>query len=219
MILYQIFSYFPVNRVQLSPTPGTLTPVQFTPPATGNTEAPTAAQRGCGATVCISGVDVSRESAEGLRALLRDIGRSEAKLAGLKSQVLAEIARRDSDGAATRVAKRQLRTSRHHAKHDVEAARRLAELPSTADALNCGDIPPGHARLIARASSEGPINEQALVEAAKTQGYDEFAKTVRRQQHELSADDGQALLDRQREKRTGRMFQSRESGMFVLSAE
>jgi len=59
----------------------------------------------------------------------------------------------------------------------------------------------------------------ALVEAAKTQTYDELAKTVKRQQHELSGDDGQALCDRQKQKRSARMFQNAETGMYVLNAE
>ena len=82
-----------------------------------------------------------------------------------------------------------------------------------------GDIPQDHARLIARASSDGPIDEQALVEAAKEQGYDEFEKTLRRQQQDLSGDDGQPLLDRQKQKRTARMFNNRDTGMFILSGE
>ena len=57
------------------------------------------------------------------------------------------------------------------------------------------------------------------MEAAKTQTYDELSKTVKRQQHELSGDDGQAICDRQKQKRSARMFQNAETGMYVLNAE
>jgi len=39
-------------------------------------------------------------------------------------------------------------------RHDVETATRLAELPATSEALESGEIPVGHAQLIARAPGE-----------------------------------------------------------------
>jgi len=96
---------------------------------------------------------------------------------------------------------------------------RLAGLAATSEALASGDIPQDHARLIARASSESAIDEEALVEAAKEQDYDEFEKTLRRQQQDLSGDDGMAVLENQKQKRTARMFNNRDTAMFILSAE
>ena len=89
----------------------------------------------------------------------------------------------------------------------------------TSEALASGEVPADHARLIAWASSEGPIDERELVEAAKTQTYDELAKTVKRQQHELSGDDGQSIHDRRKQKRSARLFQNGDTGMYVLNAE
>ena len=57
------------------------------------------------------------------------------------------------------------------------------------------------------------------MDAAKEQGFDDFSKTMRRHQQDLSGDDGQALLDRQKQKRTARMFNNRDTGMFILSGE
>ena len=105
------------------------------------------------------------------------------------------------------------------AKREVETAAQLAELPATASELASGEIPPSHARLIARAAGEGPIEEAELLEAARCEQYDEFAKTVRRHQLDYSDDDGEAILDRQRKKRKARIFQSSDSGMFVLQGE
>ncbi len=77
----------------------------------------------------------------------------------------------------------------------------------------------GHAQLIARAASEGPIDQSLLVEAAKHQGYDQFAKTLRTHQKEQSDDDGQSIFDRQHKNRKGRAFSSRETGMYLMSGE
>ena len=93
------------------------------------------------------------------------------------------------------------------------------QIDGTSQALGDGEIPVGHARLIARAASEGPFDQTFLVEAAKQQGYDQFAKTMRRHQQEMSDDDGQSIHDRQRNNRTARAFTSRDTGMFVLSSE
>ena len=147
------------------------------------------------------------------------IGRAESTLSAFKAEALAELARRDGSGAAKRAVREVLRSSPSAAHRDVKAAERLAGLAATSEALALGQVPTDHARLIARASSEGPIDERELVEAAKTQTYDELARTVKRQQHELSGDDGQAICDRQKQKRSARMFQNAETGMFVLNAE
>ena len=169
--------------------------------------------------VCVAGVDVAGLPREGLRDRLKEIGRAESKLGAFKAEVLAELSRRDSKSAAERAAREQLQSSRRDAQRDVEAAERLSALEETSQALGSGEIPVGHARLIARAASEGPIDQTFLVEAARHQGYDQFAKTLRRNQQEMSDDDGQSIQDRQHNNRTARAFTSRETGMFILSGE
>ena len=174
---------------------------------------------GCGALVCVAGAVVAGLSDDGLRQELGSVGRAESKLAAYKAEVLAEVSRRGDAAGAKRVVREVLRSSPSQAHHDVKAAERLAGLAETSGALASGEIPSDHARLIARASSEGPIDEAELVEAAKAQSYDEFARTVARQQHDLSCDDGQSLFDRRKQKRTGRMFKNAYTEMFVLNAE
>ncbi|MDE0699704.1 MAG: DUF222 domain-containing protein [Acidimicrobiaceae bacterium] len=164
-------------------------------------------------------VDVATLTDAGLSERLRVIGRGESRLAAMKSQVLAEVGRRRSSGEAQRLARHELQASAREAKRDVETAVKLSELPATSGALESGDIPQGHARLIARASGEGRIDESLLVKAAEAQDFDEFAKTVRRHQQDQSQDDGHTILDRQRKARKARIFESSESGMFVLSGE
>lgn len=169
--------------------------------------------------VRVDRVDETVLSDEGLRQRLGLLGRAESNIAAMKSRALAELSRRSSTAVAQRIARDELRSSNREAKRDVEAAVQFEELPATSAALETGDIPQGHARLIARASGEGDIDESVLVESAKQQGFDEFAKTVRRHQQDQSKDDGQSILDRQRKNRKARIFESPETGMFVLSAE
>ncbi len=174
---------------------------------------------GCGAAVCVDLLDVARLSDSGLRKRLGLLGEAESQLEALKAQTMAEMARRHDTAGAKKMAREVLRSSPSKAHHDVKAAERLAGLAATCEALASGEVPADHARLIARASSEGPIDERELVEAAKTQTYDELAKTVKRQQHELSGDGGQSIHDRRKQKRSARLFQNGDTGMYVLNAE
>ncbi len=169
--------------------------------------------------VCVLAVDVEGLRDEGLSLRLGEIGRAESRLAAMKAQVLAEVGRRHSSSVAQRLARDELRSSKREAKRDVESAVQLAQLPATSEALESGEIPQGHARLIARASGESNIDEALLVEAANEQTFDEFVQTVRRHQQDCSEDDGQTILDRQRERRSARIFESPETGMFVLSGQ
>ena len=172
-----------------------------------------------GGVVHVEVVDVAALCDEGLSLRLGVLGRAESRLAAMKAQVLAEVGRRHSSTDAQRIARDELQASKREAKRDVESATRLAELPVTSEALASGEIPQGHARLIARASSESPIDETVLVKAAGDQPFDEFARTVKRHQQDLAVDDGQSVLDRQRKNRKARIFESADSGMFVLSGE
>ena len=193
--------------------------MEFLPVLPGQTGFGTAADGGCGAAVCVDRVDVAGLSDTGLRRRLGLLGEAESQMEALKAQTMAEMARRHDTAGAKKMAREVLRSSPSKAHHDVKAAERLAGLAATSEALASGEVPSDHARLIARASSEGPIDERELVEAAKTQTYDELAKTVKRQQHELSGDDGQSIHDRRKQKRSARLFQHGDTGMYVLNAE
>ncbi len=182
-------------------------------------EVGTAGGGGTGGSLRVPLVDEAKLSDEGLRLRLGVLGRAESRLAAMKSRALAELGRRHSKGDAQRLVRDELQTSKREAKRDVETAAQLAELPATSEALESGEIPVGHARLIARVSGESPVDEELLVEAASSEPFDEFAQTVKRHQQDVSDDDGQSLLERQRSKRKARVFESSDSGMFVLSGE
>ncbi len=179
----------------------------------------TATGAAAGGVVHVEVVDVAALCDEGLSLRLGVLGRAESRLAAMKAQVLAEVGRRHSTTEAQRIARDELQASKREAKRDVESATRLAELPATSEALASGEIPVGHARLIARASGESDVDEALLVGAANTEPFDEFARTVKRHQQDQAVDDGQSLLDRQRNNRKARIFESADSGMFVLSGE
>ena len=175
--------------------------------------------RDFGVTLKVPETDPMGMSGVERRAALVSVGRVEAQLAGWKSRLIRAEREQHGEEAAERVLRDELQSSRRDALRDVKASAQLAELPTTSAALEMGLIPPGHARLIARAASEGPINEALLTDAAQRETFDKFAKTVRRNQQEMSEDDGQSILDHQREKRSARAFVSRETGMYVLSGE
>ncbi len=193
--------------------------MEFTPLSSQNNQSDSSEVCSAGPLVCLVAANVPALSEGELRQELGAVSRAESKLAGYKTCLLAELSHRCDSSAAKRAAREVLRSSPSVAHHQVKDAERLAELGTTSEALVKGEIPTDHARLIARASSEGAIDEVELVEAAKTQTYDELARTVKRQQHELSGDDGQAIHERRKQKRSARVFQNIDTGMYVLNAE
>ena len=162
-------------------------------------------------------VDVAGLSLVELRDRLGLIKRSEARLAAMKTSVLAEYSRRAGEGSARRVVLEELQASSQQARREVETVSQFAAVPATLDALGAGEIPAAHGKQIAKAASQGPVDETVLVEAARTQDFGVFCKTVREHQHQQSGDDGKSLLEKQRERRTLSFFTSPDDGMFILN--
>ena len=174
---------------------------------------------GCGNDLCVAFGEVALLSDSGLSSELSLLGRFESRLAARKAKLLAEISRRTSSGDAQQVVVDELLVSRREAKKEVEVAKALGSLPETFEALESGDITAGHAKLIARTSSDGDIVEGELVGKAKTEAFDDFAKTVRKHQNQQADKAGVSVLDRQRKKRFAQAFESPDNGMLVLRAE
>ncbi|WP_420625980.1 HNH endonuclease signature motif containing protein [Candidatus Poriferisodalis sp.] len=175
---------------------------------------------GCaGGGVWVADADVRGLGDEELTARLGVIGRAESSLAAMKAAALSEIARRHDTAAAEHAARAQLAASGRSARSDVKLGLALDSLDVTREGLASGVIPGAHAKLIARAAGEGPIDEKHLASVAQQQGYDQFRRTVQRHQADQAADDGKSLLERQRENRSGRVFTSSETGMTVLNAQ
>ena len=180
-------------------------------------DAPHGASAGVG--VRVDAVAVSELSDAVLHRRLAEIGRASSALTALHAETLRELTRRTDTATAEQTAKDTLRISGRAARSDVKLSVALGGLDATRSGLENGTIPEGNAKLIARASTEGPIDEAWLAERAQREGYDEFRRTVARHQAEASSDDGASLLERQRQARSGKIFTSRHDGMVVLSAQ
>ncbi len=162
-------------------------------------------------------VDVDVLSLLELRERLGVIKKAEARLAAMKTATLAAYASRGGEGLARRVALEELQASKQQARREVETASQLSQVPETLDALGAGEIPEAHAKKIAKAASEGPVDESVLVEAARHEDFGTFSRTLRDHQHEQSGDDGKSLMAKQRERRSFSFFKSFDDGMFVLN--
>ncbi len=183
-----------------------------------NTKKP-AGGLGCGNDLCVAFGDIASLSDAGLGVELSLLGRYESRLAARKAKLLAELSRRSSSADAQQVVVGELLISKREAKKEVEAANQLESLPQTTGALESGDITAGHAKLIAQTAADGKIVEGELVDKAKTERFDDFAKTVRQHQNEQADKDGVSILERQRKKRFAKAFESPETGMLVLNAQ
>ena len=162
-------------------------------------------------------VDVASLSLSELRARLGLIKRSEARLAAMKTAALAEYSSRAGEGLARRMVLDELQASKQQARREVETASQFSQVPETLDALGAGEIPAAHATQIAKAASQGPVDEAVLVETAKREDFGTFSRTLRDHQHEQSPDDGKSLMAKQRKRRDLSFFKSPEDGMFILN--
>ena len=169
------------------------------------------------ADVCLAAVDVRGLDAAGLDSRLRDLGRVQSRVSGLIAEVVAEKKRRSRVGDTVDGLLEGLRVSRGQARKTMNEAAQLEKLGATRDALVDSRITPEHARIMGRASENGPMDEQKMLVAAETQTPDQFRKTMRDHQNELAGDDGEARHERQRQARTG-SFTERDDGMWQMYA-
>ena len=152
-----------------------------------------------------------------LRERLGLIKKAEARLAAMKAETLTAYASRGGEGLARRVVLEELQASKQQARREVETASQFSRVPETLDALGAGEIPAAHATKIAKAASQGPVDEAVLVEAARREDFGTFSKTLRDHLHERSGDDGKSLMAKQRERRSMSFFKSPDDGMFILN--
>jgi len=144
------------------------------------------------------------------------VGRCEARLAAVKSDTVAELARRDGEAQAAETVRERLRRPRGGAKRDVKLAGQLADLPDTAEALADGTITPRHAQMIADAADEAHVDEAELIAAAERQPTDTFGRTLRDHLDRRTAEaDLQERRRRQRAKREASISRQPD-GMYKL---
>ncbi len=144
------------------------------------------------------------------------VGRCEARLAAVKSDTVAELARRVGEARAAEAVRDRTRNSRGAAKRDVKLAGQLAELPGTAGALADGAITPQHAKMIADAADQASVDESALLGAAAAEPTDVFGHTVRKHINDKTA--GEDLEARRRRQRSRRevSITRQPDGMYKL---
>ena len=144
------------------------------------------------------------------------VGRCEAGLAAVRSETVAELARRDGEARAAEAVRDRLRQSRGSAKRDVKLAGQLADLTGTSQALADGDITPQHAKIIAEAAEHTDVDEAELLDAAAAQPTDVFGNTVREHVNERAA--GEDLQERRQRQRARRelSIKRQSDGMYKL---
>jgi len=153
---------------------------------------------------------------EQLQERLQSTIRGENQLAAVRAETLAELTRREGAHMTEANLREKGLRPRRKARSEVETAVELEELPRTSEGLRDGDIPYENARILAKASQEGEIDETELVDKARTQSPDKFAGTVRKHQQQRSEDDGMSRLEHQRSQRFARIKTDRTDGMTVL---
>ena len=144
------------------------------------------------------------------------VGRCEAGLAAVRSETVAELARRDGEAKAAEAVRDRLRQSRGSAKRDVKLAGQLADQPEVSRALADGAITPQHACIIVDAAEHTAVGEAELLAAAEHQPTDVFGHTVRDHVNEKTA--GEDLQERRRRQRARRELSitQQSDGMYKL---
>ena len=116
---------------------------------------------------------------------------------------------------------RQFGLGRHRARQQAKAAGSLKALPTTLEAAKEGWISIDHARVMGQSHERAPLSqaeELELIALAISEDLDQFKKTVARGEDQRRADDGLTRQERQRERRSGKVFDG-DDDMVVLHAE
>lgn len=116
---------------------------------------------------------------------------------------------------------RQFRLGRHKARQQAKAAGALKALPTTLEAAKEGWISIDHARVMGESHERAPLTqsqELELITLAISEDLDQFKKTVARGEDQRRADDGLTRQERQRERRSGKVFDG-DNEMVILYAE
>ena len=159
---------------------------------------------------------VSEATLEQLQDRLQSTTRVENQLASVRAETLAEMTRREGIELTENTLRKDGLRSRRRARSEVETAMELEGLPETSKGLRDGEIPYDNARILAKASQRGEIDEKQLGDAARSQSPDKFAGTVRRHEQQRSEDDGMGRLEHQRSRRFVKIKTDPTDGMTVL---
>ena len=159
---------------------------------------------------------VGEATLEQLQDRLQSTIRVENQLASVRAETLAEMTRREGTELTERGLQEGGKVSRRRARSEVETAMELEGLPETSKGLRDGEVSYDNARILAKASKRGEIDEEELGDAARSQSPDKFAGTVRRHEQQRSEDDGMSRLEYQRSRRFVKIKTDVDDGMTVL---
>ncbi|MDE0674709.1 MAG: hypothetical protein OXI06_06510, partial [bacterium] len=148
--------------------------------------------------VALPNLAVGDATPQQLQERLQSTFRAENQAAAVRAETLGELTRRKGVHIVENDLREKGLRPRRKARSEVETAVELEKLPKTSEGMLDGQIPYDNARILAKASQEGEIDEEDLVGRARTQSPDRFAGTVRKYQQERSEDDGMSRLERQR---------------------
>ena len=151
-----------------------------------------------------------------LQDRLEATARGENQLAAIRAETLNEINRRQGPKKTEEILRDKALLPPRRARQEIETAQELKKLPKTREGLRKGDISHDNARILAGANQRGNIDEDELVDLAKTQPPNKFAGTVRKHEQQRSQDDGLSRLEHQRSRRYARIRTDRDDGMTVL---
>ena len=166
--------------------------------------------------VGLPNLSVGNATLEQLQDRLVSTFRAENQAAAVRAETLAELTRREGAHLTENILREAGLRPRRKARSEVETAKELEELPKTSEGLREGKIPYDNARILARASQRGEIDENDLVPKARTQPPDKFAGTVRKYEQERSEDDGVSRLEHQKSRRYAKIRTDLNDGMTVL---
>ena len=173
-------------------------------------------RRSCRVRVALPPVRVEGASPSVLKELMRSASEAESRVAAYRSRVAAEYSRRMGRHNAEKTLREVTGKSTRGARTEIETANGLRDLPDTRRAFENGEITPDHAKTIVKTSERVEIDEQELVDKARKQPVDTFARTARQHERQRTEDDGASRLETQKRMRRAWIRTDRDDGMTVL---
>ena len=175
-------------------------------------------------------VDIAAADQESVSRVLADLRRVRGWADSVEVAAaarLAELAQVSPSIFPERVVADAGRVSLIEATRGFDRAKTVEMIPELGAVLTVGDTSAGHIDVVTRALRDLDAGQRrrlaergdVLALGAATLPRDEFAKAVRRELHQLCADDGMARLERQKRATRLRNWTDRDTGMWCLRGE
>lgn len=168
--------------------------------------------------IVLPSASVGTGSVDQLKERMRSATRVESQARAVRVEAAAELKRRQGQSKTEQTVREQSGQTARGSRAEVETAQKLKNLPGVKKAFGDGEITFGHAKIIADTAGRVEIDEQELVERAKVEPVDVFARTAREHEQQRSEDDGLSRLEAQRRARKAGIRVDTTDGMTVLWA-